>query len=350
MGILLPSIASRGIRVDLLHVEGKGPHIQPDGKNLRIVELGSSHSATSLLTLVHYMRRMKPDALLSDKDRVNQIAIISNKLAGGKTKVAVRFGQTVTRMLETRNILDRSIHHISMRYLYRFADAIISPSEGAALDLANFARMPRERVTVIPNPIDRDWITALSREPADHPWFHQSEIPVIVGLGELTHRKGFDTLIRAFSLLRSEREVRLFIIGRGTGRSELEELALGLDLKDDVQFFGFLENPFPYLGRAHLFVQASRYEGFGLALLEALSLGVPVVATDCPFGPRDILQNGLYGALVPIGDPETMAKHMALILNTPPDPSFLVQAAQPYTLENVTERYIQTLGLSQTTC
>ena len=347
MGVLLPAIASRGIKVDLLHINGKGPHIRSDGKNLRVVELGSSHSITSLTPLIRYLKREKPDVLLSDKDRVNQIAIISNKLAGGKARVAVRFGQTVTRMLETRDIMDRSIHHISMRYLYRFADAIISPSEGAAQDMANFARMPRERVTVIPNPIDRDKLFRLAQEPTDHPWFQNENIPVVVGLGELTQRKGFGTLIRAFSILRRERAARLVIIGRGTGMPELEKLVREMDIVDDVQLLGFIANPFPYLRKADLFVQASHYEGFGMALLEALSLGIRVVATDCPSGPRDILQNGLYGALVPIGDPETMAKHMALTLDTPPDPSFLVQAAQPYSLEDVTEQYIQTLGLSQ---
>jgi glycosyltransferase involved in cell wall biosynthesis len=295
------------------------------------------------------MKQCRPDAILSDKDRTNQVAIISNKLAGGKSRVAVRFGQTVSKMLESRDLLERFIHRISMRYLYRFADAVVSPSEGAAQDLANFAGMPRERVTVIPNPIDRERLNQLSGVTIDHPWFQNTNIPVIVGLGELTQRKGFDTLIQAFSILRKKRAARLFIIGRGRGMPELEKLVRRMDLVDDVQFSGFIANPFPYLGRADLFVQASHYEGFGMALLEALSLGIPSVATNCPSGPREILQDGRFGALVPIGDSAAMAKQIGLTLDTPHEPSFLMQAAEPYSLEKVTDRYLQVLGFENTT-
>lgn len=345
MSILLPSIASRGIKVDLLRVRGKGPHLEPDKDNLNVVELGASHSFTSLPALVNYLKKTQPDALLSDKDRVNQVALIARCFARVKTRVVVRFGQTVTRMLETRDILDRSVHHISMRYLYRFADAIISPSEGAAQDMANFARLPRERVTVIPNPIDRDRLCRLAEEPIDHPWFQNDDIPVVIGLGELTQRKGFDTLIRAFSILRQERAARLVIIGRGTGMPELEKLAQEMDLVDDVQFLGFIANPFPYLGKAGLFVQASRYEGFGMALLEALSLGIRVVATDCPSGPREILRDGLFGKLVPVGNVAAMADAMEQSLDSSPDPSLAMEAITPYTLDRITDMYLETLAL-----
>jgi glycosyltransferase involved in cell wall biosynthesis len=217
------------------------------------------------------------------------------------------------------------------------------------MDLSEFARFPSRRVAVIPNPIDKNRLTELAREPVDHPWFNRSKIPIIVGLGELTNRKGFDTLIQAFSLLRTQRKSKLLIMGRGRGRADLEKLVTELNLKDDVWFTGFLENPFPYLSNAHLFVQASHYEGFGMALIEALALGVPAVATDCPSGPREILQDGRFGSLVPIGNSEAMAKQMNLTLDSPPDPSFLMQAATPYSLKKVTDRYLQVLGLEDAT-
>ena len=136
-------------------------------------------------------------------------------------------------------------------------------------------------------------------------------------------------------------------MGRGRGLPELEKLAGELDIGDRVQFLGFIDNPFPYLGRADLFVQASRYEGFGMALLEALSLGVPVVATDCPHGPREILANGRYGKLVPVDDIEALAKAMDQTLDDPLDRTFLIGATEPYTVEVVTGRYIKTLGLPE---
>lgn len=347
MNLLLPSIASKGIQVDLLRVRGKGPHFTSRFENLNIVELGTSHSFTSLLPVVRYLKNERPDALLSDKDRVNQVALTARWIARASTRVVVRFGQMVSKMLESRDVIDRTVHYLSMRYLYRAADAVITPSNGAAADLCDFAHLPSYKVTVIPNPVDTDRLTDLAREPADHQWFNQNEIPVIAGLGELTHRKGFDTLIRAFSLLRARREAKLLIMGRGSGRSELEELVSGLGLRDDVHFAGFIENPFPYLGRASLFVQASRYEGFGMALIEALSLGVPVVATDCPSGPRDILEDGRFGSLVPVGDHHAMAGQMRATLEAPPDPQFLKKAVEPYSMDIVTDRYLQVLGLVQ---
>jgi glycosyltransferase involved in cell wall biosynthesis len=347
MGLLLPHIASRGINVDLLHVNGKGPYLPSGIDNLRVVELGSSHSATSFIPLIRYMRRNRPDALLSDKDRVNQIAIIASKLAGGEIRVAVRFGQTVSKMLETRDILDKITHFFSMRYLYRFADAIVSPSEGAAQDLAKFAGLRQERVTVIPNPIERNRLCRLAEETIDHPWFQNNDIPVIVGLGELTQRKGFDTLIRAFSILRHERAARLVIIGKGSGKNGLEKLVREMDLLDDVHFPGYIANPFPYLREADLFVQASRYEGFGMALLEALALGIPSVATDCPSGPREILQDGHFGKLVPVTDVPAMAKAISQTLDAPPERTFVTQATLPYSIDKVADDYIKLLGLDE---
>jgi len=345
MKTLLPSIADRGIRVDLLHVTGHGPHIEEKQPHLRVIQLGSSHSFTGLFPLVGYLRREKPDAILSDKDRVNQVAIIAKHLAGVETKTAVRYGQTVSRRLENRPGWQKTVHYFSMKYLYRRADAIISPSEGAARDLSGFARIPIERITVIPNPIDIGRIRVLAGEPLDHPWFHSREGAVIVGLGELTSRKGFDTLIRALAILKRKKPARLFLMGKGRGREKLEKLSADLGLRDEVEFAGFKGNPFPFLARADLFVQPSRYEGFGMALLEALALGIPVVATDCPSGPREILQDGRFGRLVPVDDHQAMADAMEKSLDSPSDPEYLLTATNPYSTDLVTDRYLNLLGL-----
>ena len=344
MGMLLPAIASRGIKVDLLHVNGKGPHIRSDGENLRVIELGSSHSFTSLRPLIRYLKREEPDALLSDKDRVNQVAIAARWLAGVNTRVILRSGTTITKALENRDLTARITHYLSMRYLYKFADAITTPSTGSAQDLSNFAAIPPDRITVIPNPVDTQTIRRLASDPVAHEWFRPNQPPVIVAIGELGGSKDYETLVRAFAILRRERPVRLFIMGEGKGREKLRKLLIELHLEGEVELFGFTKNPFAYLAKSSLFVLSSHYEGFGMALLEALSLGVPSVATDCPFGPGDILQHGRFGALVPVGDTEAMAVQMALTLNNPPDPSFLMEAASPYALERITDRYLEIIG------
>ena len=343
MKTLLPSIASKGIRVDLLHVKSHGPFMEEISPGLRVIELGASHSVSSLPPLVRYLKREKPNALLSDKDRVNQIALAATWLAGGKTRTFVRFGQTVTKFLESQDLWQKTTHSLSMRYLYRAAEGIITPSRGSARDLAGFARIPEQRITVIPNPVDVRSIRSLAKEPADHTWFRNREAPIVVGLGELTSRKGFDTLIQAFAILRGRKPARLFLMGKGSGHDSLKKLCADLGIREDVEFAGFKENPFPFLARADLFVQPSRYEGFGMALLEALALGVPVVATDCPSGPREILQDGKYGAQVPIEDFAAMAAAMEKALDSPPDAGHLAEAVAPYSLETVTTRYIEVL-------
>lgn len=349
MGLLLPRIASRGIRVDLLHVRGKGPHLPSDIENLNIIELGTSHSFSSLIPVAKYLKRERPDALLSDKDRVNQVAIIAKLLAGSETRTVVRSGTTISKALEDRGIFEKIRHFLSMNYIYRLADAIITPSFGAAEDLSSFARIPLERITTIPNPVDRELLYQLSAEPPSHPWFNKGNIdmiPIIVGLGELGSSKDYTTLIKAFSTLRKNRTIKLVIIGAGRGKPDMEKLVSDLNIQEDVEFLGFVKNPFPYLGRADLFVLSSRYEGFGMALLEALSLGIPSVSTDCPSGPREILKDGRFGELVPVGDIEAMAQAMATTLDNPPEREFVMQAAIPYSIETVTDSYLQILDLS----
>ena len=346
MGLLLPHIASRGIKVDLLHVNGKGAHLPSGIQNLRVVQLGSSHSFTSLLPVVRYLKEEKPDALLSDKDRVNQVALLARKLAGTKTRVVVRSGTTITLTLKRRGVLEKLRHYLSMRYLYRWADGILTASAGSALDLSSFAEILIEKITVIPNPVDRAELLRLAAEPVSHPWFVDGAEPVITALGELGGSKDHETLIRAFSILRRRRKARLFIMGGGSKMDELQSMVNELDITEDVQFFGYTENPFPYLAKASLFVQSSHYEGFGMALLEALSLGIPSVATDCPSGPRDILQDGRYGILVPVGDADTMARAISQTLDAPPEKVFITQAALPYSLHKIADEYIRLLGLN----
>jgi glycosyltransferase involved in cell wall biosynthesis len=346
METLLPSIASRGIKVDLLHIKNHGPCIEKTHPNIRIVELGSSHGYSSLPPLVRYLRSERPDTLLSDKDRVNQVALVAKWLSGTGTRTVVRYGQTVTRALQNRDIWQRTVHRLSMKYLYRYADAIITPSEGAARDLCGFARIPENRVTVVRNPVNVEAIRKLAEEPAHHPWFEYGNNEIITGLGELTSRKGFETMINAFSLLRRKRAAKLFLIGKGRGRERLEKLCVDLGLEGDVEFAGFKANPFPYLARADLFVQSSRYEGFGMALLEALVLGIPVVSTDCPSGPREVLHDGRFGRLVPVDDAAALACAMEETLISPPDPEQLVEAAAPHHINTVTDCYLDILGLS----
>jgi glycosyltransferase involved in cell wall biosynthesis len=185
-------------------------------------------------------------------------------------------------------------------------------------DIAALTGLSRRRIVVIPNPVVTAELLDQARCPLDHPWFHPSAPPVVMGVGRLTRQKDFPTLLHAFAAVRASRPCRLVILGEGRDRPALAALAAALNINLDVDLPGFIPNPYAYMARAAAFVLSSAWEGSPNVLTEALALGTPVVATDCPSGPREILQHGRLGRLVPIGRPEAMADAIAAILDNPP--------------------------------
>ncbi|MGB5494721.1 MAG: glycosyltransferase, partial [Sedimenticolaceae bacterium] len=171
-------------------------------------------------------------------------------------------------------------------------------------------------------------------------------VPVILGAGRLTEQKDFATLLRAFARMQALRPVRLVILGEGRLRGELERLADELGVGDRVALPGFTTNPYAWLARAALFVLSSAWEGSPNVLTEALALGVPSVATDCPSGPRELLAGGRYGALVAVGDPGGLAEAMLATLEAPLPAGQLRQAVSDYTAEAAALGYLGALGLA----
>ncbi len=342
---LIRTFAARGIGVDVLHVRNHGPYLDPVPSNVRIVEMGTAHVNSSLFPLIRYLRREQPAALLTDKDRVNRLALWARRLARVPTRVIVRTGTTVSRDLASRRPLQRWLQRISMRRFYRWADGIIVPSAGAARDLAQVSGLPLHRIRAVPSPVITPELRRLAEEPAAHPWFTTKDRPIVLGVGELCGRKDFATLIRAFAKLRQERACRLVILGEGRQRARLAALARDLGIGDDVAMPGFVKNPYPYMSRADLFVLSSNLEGAPVVLMEALAIGTPAVSTDCPSGPREILGDGRYGPLVPVGDSEALSKAMLATLDNPPDRALLKQGAEPFLAETSATSYLQVLGL-----
>lgn len=344
---LAPAIAARGIAVDVLRVRGHGPHLDTEPNDLlRVVELDAAHAYTALGPLVRYLRRQRPDALLTDKDRVNRVAILARLLARTPTRLVVRTGTTVSVNLAGRKPLDRRLHLLSMRYLYRFTDAFVMPSHGAADDFAATVGTARERVTVCPSPIATPALYERAAEPLDPELVPPGDGPLIVGIGELSDRKDYATALRAFAALDPARGARLVILGEGRRRPRLEALAAELGVADRVRLPGFVGNPYAVLARADVFVHAARLEGSPVAVMEAVALGRPVVSTDCPSGPREILDGGRLGRLVPIGDAKAMADALAAMLDDPPPTGTILAGAAPFTLEASTDAYLEALGLA----
>lgn len=342
---LVTEWAGWGLPVDLLRVRNHGPYLEPVPKGVRVVDLGAAHVNTALPALVRYLRRERPAALLTDKDRVNRVAIVGRLLAGVNTRLVVRVGTTVSVNLRGRGGWERCLQRTSMGWLYRLADRVIVPSSGAATDLAAYTGLDPGHIAVAPSPIVTPALERQAAETTYHPWLADPDTPVILGVGELGYRKDFETLMRAFALVRQRRPCRLLILGRGRRRNDLLRLAAELGVAEDVDLPGFVANPYAYMGRARLFVLSSRWEGMPVVLIEALACHTPVVATDCPSGPREIVKAGVTGALVGVGDSAAMAEAIGVWLDRTVPASVFEDAVAPYRIDASAGAYLKELGL-----
>jgi glycosyltransferase involved in cell wall biosynthesis len=343
IGNLTEGLTALGCQVDLLLVKTHSAHMDSLPAAVNIVRLGVSHTMSSLPSLVRYLRRERPVALLATKDRANQVAILARRLAGVPTRVVVRMGTTLSAALKGKHRLQEWLWYLPMRLIYPLADAIVTVSDGVAADLAEITGLPQTRFQVIANPVITPKLSMLAREPINHPWFAGDEEPVVIGVGRLTRQKDFPTLLKAFALVRSKCPCRLVILGEGRDRRGLQALAVKLGIENEVDLPGFVSNPYAYMAKAALFVLSSLWEGLGNVLVEALALGTPVVSTDCPSGPREVLQNGRYGRLVPVGDVDALIEAMLATLANPPDKAFLASAVGAYTVDMSSRQYLETL-------
>jgi glycosyltransferase involved in cell wall biosynthesis len=306
------------------------------------VDLKADRVLLSLPALVRYLRRERPDVMLSTLDYANIIALWARRLAGVPEKVVVNEQNTIS--LTSQHSVQRRQRLVPrlVKHFYPWANHIIGNSQGVADDLSKVIGLPSRHIQVVYNPVVTPELQARAKALPNHPWFGPGQPPVLLAVGRLTMQKDFPTLIQAFAQVRQRQPARLLILGEGPDRPALEAMVKNLNLEQDVSLLGFVENPYAYMARASLFILSSRWEGLPTVLIEALSCGIPVIATDCPSGPREILADGQYGALVPVQDAPALAETIGLALKgETPRPSR--ESWQPYELETVLDRYIQVL-------
>lgn len=292
-----------------------------------------------LPALIEYLRTVKPDAVLAAGTQSNLAAIIARAAAGIPTRLVVSEHNTLSIVARHGHGLFRRAYPSLIHRFYPQADAIAAVSRGVKHDLAQTAHLPEELITLVYNPVDAEAVARAGQMPVEHPWLTDRSRPLILGVGRLHRQKDFPTLIRAFALARRERDLRLAIVGEGSEHNKLEVLCHQLGVQNDVLLTGFVDNSYVWMNRASLFVLSSAWEGFALVLLEALASGCPVVSTDCPNGPREILQNGAYGTLVSIGNFEAMAKALLATLAAPPDAACLRARAAEFSVDATVAGY-----------
>jgi glycosyltransferase involved in cell wall biosynthesis len=305
---LATGFADRGFKVDLVAADARGQLRPQVPAEVRTVDLVSSRVLASLPALVRYLRQQRPAALIAAMSHSSVVALWARRLAGVQTRIIATEHTNLSPAFNNFSRWRVRLLPFFMRRYFPWADGIVAVSNGVAEDVASWARLPQRRITVIYNPVLTKELLEKAREPVQHPWLVPNQPPVVLAVGRLSIEKDFSTLVRAFAQVRQQRPARLLILGEGDERPRLETLSRDLGVVQDICLTGYQENPYAYMARAQVFVSSSIYEGFGLALVEAMATGVSVVSTDCESGPREILQHGRYGTLVPVGSVEALAK------------------------------------------
>lgn len=297
-----------------------------------------------IAALRDYLSSARPTGLLSAMTQCNLVALWARALAGIDCRVVVSERNMLSSFV-TRHAGKSRWRHLPalVARSYPRADAIVGVSQAVADDLAECSGLPRAIITTAPNPVVDDALRRAAGSRSDHPWFRAGEPPVILGVGRLLEQKDPETLLRAFAQLRRHRPARLMLIGEGPLRAGLAALAEELGVTDDVALPGWDDNPFSAMAAARVFVLPSKWEGLPGVLIQALACGCPPVATDCPGGSAEILANGDYGQLVPIGDIDAMAGAIEATLDLPPDSARLMARAEDYSAERSAARYAQLL-------
>ncbi len=336
--LLANYLVEHGRDVQVVVQKDEGPWRAMLHPRAQVIALGTRYRWL-IFKLARYLRTRNPGAVISFMNWYNVAALIAAAMSRWRGRLIVNERVSLQSMKAHWGLWQTRVIWVLMHLLYRKADCVVAVSHQLAKDMISQMNLPEGKVVAIPNPVPVNEIRRAAMEQVTHRFFSDG-VPVVMGVGRLYFQKDFPTLIRALALLRRRRDVRLMVLGEGPDRSELEALVGSLGLSEAVDFRGFVSPPWPWMARAAVFVLSSRAEGWPNVLAEALALGVPVVATDCPTGPREILDDGRFGPLIPVGDVEAMAAAIEATLDAPPDKAALRHRAEEWSTERALEAYI----------
>jgi glycosyltransferase involved in cell wall biosynthesis len=309
-------LAARGLIVDLVLIEAKGEFMKHISNNIRVVNLASRRTRYSIWKLYRYLKKERPKGLISSHDGANVIAILAKFLSRVPTHLIITINSHLSSAYNTNN--DHRLAKFNvlalfkiLKFAYQYADEIVAISEGVADDLARITKILKKQIRIFYLPVLTDRFYKLKSQSIENPSLFAKDVPNILSVGRLTAAKDFATLIRAFSIV--------------------------------VKYVPFVNNCYPYMKECDLFVVSSAWEGLSMVLIEAMACGVPVVSTDCDSGPREILEGGSWGRLVPVGDHEAMAEAIKKTLTEGPRPVTVVPdyVLDPFRQDIVARKYQQ---------
>jgi glycosyltransferase involved in cell wall biosynthesis len=321
VAMLMPSLAGGGAErifieiargllaldfdVDIVVVREEGPLLDAIPAGARLVGLDASRTAFAGRSLRRYLARERPVAVISALDPTNALNVVVTRLVRSRIPSIVTQHNTVSMVAANATRKRERVVIAANRRLFARASRVVAVSGGVADDMADTLHLDRDSIDVIYNPVISPRHEVEGSAPVTHPWLRDKIGPVLLAVGRLVPAKDFPTLIRAVAELPEDH--RLILLGDGEGRADLVELARTLGAAHRIDVHGFVANPFPFFAGADVLVLSSRWEGLPTVLIEALPFRCGIVATDCPSGPREILDGGRWGRLVPCGDPVALA-------------------------------------------
>ncbi len=358
------ALAARGHVIDLLVLKPVGQYASHIDSRVRVISLDAGRMLFSLPKLIAYLRCEKPGALLTLDEYTHVLVLIARPLARVHTRVILRIGNMLSILAERYEGKAKILPYFS-RWLFKRADGIIANSRGVADDVIAVTGIDPSRVTVIMNPKSRYDIREKAQGAVTHEWFSNKTVPIIAAVGRLRVQKNFQLLIRAFAKLPHDVPARLVIVGSGREGDRLRKVAEEVQATDRVLFTEYVDNPYAYLQKADTFVSASLWEGMPNAVLEALVCGVPIIATDCSSGPREILapdtdyrkrlrvgdgvEYAKYGALYAVNDEAALVEAMTRFLRDPALRQRYMLASdrrsKDFDAQDIVGEYVRVLGV-----
>jgi len=342
--LLANGIADTGVPTTVMVLDAKGPLRELVSREVEILDLGRGKKlkmALALPAILSALARTSPAVMVASEASGNALAVVATRLLP-RARRPLLVLREVASPLQARTsdpyVQNRLAYRLAP-WLYPRADLVVALTGPVRQDLVAHFGVPEERAIAL----GTNAVLTQSREQVLASTARTVEPGLLVAVGRLSEEKGFATLLDAVALLRKRRPVRLVIVGEGPDRVNLEERIKSLQLDDAVELAGFHSNPGAFLERAQLFVSSSRYEGLGNVIIEALACGVPVVSTDAPYGPREILQDGRWGDLVPVGDARALADAIERRLGQSDDGHKGKQRAADFTVENAAAAFLNIL-------
>jgi glycosyltransferase involved in cell wall biosynthesis len=334
----------QGFAVDLVQAtRGSGfRHAVPEG--VRLIDLNARRALTSLPPLIRYFHRERPRVVIAGAVQTNLVAAWARRIAGVPQQLILTEHNVISAISNGAPLARTRMTPSLVRRFYPWADELVAVSQGVALDLKHILGNRAEKIHIVYNPILGPEFWQCASEPLPNSAIGTDPRPIVLAVGRLHYHKDYPTLLRAFAIVRRSVDARLLFLGDGPERGALAARTREFQIERAVEFLSEVRNPLPFLKRAKVLALSSIVEALPTVLIEALALNLPVVATDCPSGPREILNHGAYGTLVPVGNSERLAEALLDVLRNPHRKEIPAEALQRFQRDSVIQQYLAIIG------